>query len=732
MKKFRIGNDVIIRWTLLDGDGNPYLLAGRDFDVYLINVPSGRRIRVDGATISGENVIGFVYYGKDQDCVGSYNLLYVENGGDEAMISFDVHDAFALMPHTWQTADGEDPTGISTGSVYLSSTIAAGTPGPQGPQGPPGLSAYEIAVLHGYVGTEEEWLESLQGEQGPQGPEGPTGPQGERGETGQQGQEGPEGQPGEVGPEGPMGPQGPTGPQGETGPQGPKGDTGETGAQGPQGIQGEMGPAGPQGETGPQGPKGDTGETGPQGPQGEKGDTGETGPRGEQGPQGETGPAGAAGPQGPQGEKGDTGETGATGPQGPAGPQGATGPGVPNGGTAGQVLAKRSGTDLDTEWVDGVAFDVLNVAETVIAQTPDGEKSYGANYGDASQDYVEVYIKGPNGQGQPWQNIYYLPKKATMESAIQAVSNALAALEAQGATDNVLGLVKTNSAESIDLDANGRLKVGGRMGQLPGSTGIFAPNDRDPRNVANYALLVTDAKGMDMSANRSLAIVSGYGMSCQSAAAGTTVYRINNTYANRIIAKMAEGGFAAKDEATSTALRIVPVVSVLIGGSTFTPDSSPDSSTPIEITVSETLNPDAAITNIRLFGSMNSYATAHIGNGVKSESGGRSLMIGGGISKTGSGNDICIVGNAIYTSGNGNAIFGRNHISRKNRWLIAGTGHDTTNGISEAGAVVGQFADIKSDTAFAIGNGTSHTNRQNLFEIKTNGDIYVNGTKVLP
>ena len=32
--------------------------------------------------------------------------------------------------------------------------------------GVPGESAYQIAVDHGYVGTEEEWLESLQGADG--------------------------------------------------------------------------------------------------------------------------------------------------------------------------------------------------------------------------------------------------------------------------------------------------------------------------------------------------------------------------------------------------------------------------------------------------------------------------------------------------------------------------------------------------------------------------------------
>jgi hypothetical protein len=53
--------------------------------------------------------------------------------------------------------------------------------------------------------------------------------------------------------------------------------------------------------------------------------------------------ANAPGPQGPQGP------TGATGPQGPAG---ATGQGVPVGGATGQVLAKASGTNYDTQWIN--------------------------------------------------------------------------------------------------------------------------------------------------------------------------------------------------------------------------------------------------------------------------------------------------------------------------------------------------------------------------------------------
>lgn len=107
-----------------------------------------------------------------------------------------------------------------------------------------------------------------------------------------------------------------------------------------------------KGETGAQGPKGDTGATGPQGPQGETGATGATGAQGPQGPQGERG---LQGPQGIQGVKGDTGLQGPQGPKGDTGAQGLAGQngvGVPTGGTAGQILAKVSGDNYDTTWID--------------------------------------------------------------------------------------------------------------------------------------------------------------------------------------------------------------------------------------------------------------------------------------------------------------------------------------------------------------------------------------------
>jgi hypothetical protein len=70
------------------------------------------------------------------------------------------------------------------------------------------------------------------------------------------------------------------------------------------------------------------------------------------------------------------GPTGPQGPQGDPGATGATGPGVAAGGAAGEVLAKGSSTDYDTEWVDLSATYVpqegatkVNYAVTPVAAT---------------------------------------------------------------------------------------------------------------------------------------------------------------------------------------------------------------------------------------------------------------------------------------------------------------------------------------------------------------------------
>jgi hypothetical protein len=157
-------------------------------------------------------------------------------------------------------ADGavgaQGPQGIQ-GPIGI--TGAQGPQGPiglTGPTGPNGRSAYEIALLNGFVGTETQWLLSLIGATGPQGNQGPAGVDGA---IGPQGIQGPAGNDGAIGLQGPIG---------LTGSAGPQGPIGLTGATGPQGLQG---PAGNDGSAGPQGPIGLTGATGAQGPTGANG-----------------------------------------------------------------------------------------------------------------------------------------------------------------------------------------------------------------------------------------------------------------------------------------------------------------------------------------------------------------------------------------------------------------------------------------------------------------------------
>lgn len=84
-----------------------------------------------------------------------------------------------------------------------------------GAQGIQGLSAYQVAVQEGFVGTEEEWLQSLKGDKGDKGDQGIQGIQGEKGDPFEYNDFTPE--------------------QLE-GLKGPKGDTGNTGPQGEPGI----------------------------------------------------------------------------------------------------------------------------------------------------------------------------------------------------------------------------------------------------------------------------------------------------------------------------------------------------------------------------------------------------------------------------------------------------------------------------------------------------------------
>jgi hypothetical protein len=91
----------------------------------------------------------------------------------------------------------QGPQGVQGDTGPKGDTGNTGPKGDQGDQGYTGLSAYQVAQLNGFTGTEYEWLASLvgatgaQGDTGPQGPQGDIGPTGATGATGATGPAGP-------------------------------------------------------------------------------------------------------------------------------------------------------------------------------------------------------------------------------------------------------------------------------------------------------------------------------------------------------------------------------------------------------------------------------------------------------------------------------------------------------------------------------------------------------------
>lgn len=293
------------------------------------------------------------------------------------------------------------------------------------------------------------------------------------------------------------------------------------------------------------------------------------------------------------------------------------------------------------------------------------------------------------------------------------------------ATDTDYGMVKTNPSSGITLNEDGALEVSGRLGQFPDG-GIYYAADREPRAVGANLFLITDAKGYEAAGNRSMAVVSGVGFKVKgNHPAGSTEYHFANTYANRIQAMSVK--YLSLDETTSKVTPIVKVTSCKVGNTALTPSSAADDTeNDIVITVEQSANPSSAVNNanLRAFGNIGTgcYGSLFIGSGVGAATGGANLVLGQGVYST-SGNMNVELGQFQWNKGNGNTLLGRWHISAKNRWLLAGSGHDNSNGRSEAGAAVGAYSLIDANTLFAVGDGTSHTARSNAFEVVNGGVV---------
>lgn len=196
------------------------------------------------------------------------------------------------------------------------------------------------------------------------------------------------------------------------------------------------------------------------------------------------------------------------------------------------------------------------------------------------------------------------------------------------ATDSTYGVMKTNSAQSISLNANGQLEVGGRLGQFPDG-GVFYPTTIEPTNVGASTFMMTDgAKNLSL-AGRTFGIMAGAGVTCKSASAGATEYRVSNTQQNRFTLFAVKGGRAAIDQtdAMNNGTALITSIKFANGNDISAYYGAAESSNDIIITLERTVNPSAATTKLRVYGTSTSNDVIIVGQG-NGASGGKAISLG--------------------------------------------------------------------------------------------------------
>ena len=303
----------------------------------------------------------------------------------------------------------------------------------------------------------------------------------------------------------------------------------------------------------------------------------------------------------------------------------------------------------------------------------------------------------------------------------------------QLATDTTAGLSKTNAAKSITLNADGQLEVGGRLGQFPNG-GVFYPDTIEPTNVGASSFMMTDgAKNLSLS-GRHFGIMAGAGITCKSASAGATEYRVSNTQTNRFALFAAKGGRAAIDQtdAMNNGTALITSIKFANGNDISAYFGPTESGNDIIVTLERTINPSAATTKMRVYGTSTSSDVIVVGQGCGA-SGGKAISLGQ--SCHAGGNQCISFGNASLSLANNSVAFGHTNLVNKQFCFAAGQGHDFTNASNGASAV-GIASQMDNNTAFAVGNGVFNSNgnitRSNAFEVTKDGGVVLkspNGTR---
>lgn len=118
MKDIRIGNDILVRWSLNRG-GEAYDLTNLPVTLYLKNAYGKKK--VENYAVNG-NQISWTFYGKDQKNTGKYSMVLVIREGEQGMASTDYCDFVQLVACACQVS-GMDEENVQTETLELNSEV---------------------------------------------------------------------------------------------------------------------------------------------------------------------------------------------------------------------------------------------------------------------------------------------------------------------------------------------------------------------------------------------------------------------------------------------------------------------------------------------------------------------------------------------------------------------------------------------------------------------------------
>lgn len=146
--------------------------------------------------------------------------------------------------------------------------------------------------------------------------------------------------------------------------------------------------------------------------------------------------------KGSGGLKGEIGEQGPQGPQGEQGPQGPAGQGVITGGSTGQVLTKKSGTDYDTEWTTPATYSDFTGATSSVAG------AHGLVPAPTTSD-PDKFLKGDGTWGTPPGATYTGGTGIDITGNVVSVDNTIATVTDLGKKVDVASIDLTGQATTL-------------------------------------------------------------------------------------------------------------------------------------------------------------------------------------------------------------------------------------------------------------------------------------------